>query len=193
MKLLLIQPPVQDFYDTDIRLQPIGLAYLKAAVKKHLPDIQVLIRDYHHNQSRRTIPLPKELSYLKDYYARDDKSPFSSFHHYYHFGADFETIAEEIASEKPDLVGISALFSLYYREALQCADAIKRRSATPILLGGSQVSAMPVFMLSQPSVDFVDRGRRGTAARRVLNGPQNRQRFPENPGTWLQKKRSLFF
>ncbi len=39
MRVLLIQPPVEDFYDTDVRLQPIGLCYLKAAVNKHLPDI----------------------------------------------------------------------------------------------------------------------------------------------------------
>jgi hypothetical protein len=43
MKVLLIQPPVQDFYDTDVRLQPVGLCYLKAAVNKHLPDVQVII------------------------------------------------------------------------------------------------------------------------------------------------------
>ncbi|MGH7855164.1 MAG: hypothetical protein ACREP3_17070, partial [Candidatus Binatia bacterium] len=47
LKVLLIQPPVQDFYDTDVRLQPIGLCYLKAAVKKHLPDIDVVVKDYH--------------------------------------------------------------------------------------------------------------------------------------------------
>ena len=29
MKVLLVQPPVQDFCDTDVRLQPIGLAYPK--------------------------------------------------------------------------------------------------------------------------------------------------------------------
>ena len=27
MKVLLIQPPVQDFYDTDVRLQPIVLPH----------------------------------------------------------------------------------------------------------------------------------------------------------------------
>ena len=37
MRVLLIQPPVEDFYDTDVRLQPIGLCYLKAAVNAHLP------------------------------------------------------------------------------------------------------------------------------------------------------------
>ena len=35
MKIPLIQPPIQDFYQTSIRTQPIGLAYL-AASSKHM-------------------------------------------------------------------------------------------------------------------------------------------------------------
>jgi len=158
MKVLLFQPPVEDFYNTDIRLQPIGLAYLKAAALRELPGISVTIKDYHHGRGRRTIPLPREFAYLKDYYSKDDKSPFSTFHHYYHFGADFDTIAEEVAREKPDLVGIAALFAPYHREVLRCAEAIKKRSPVPILLGGAQVSAMPDMMLAHPAVDFVIQG-----------------------------------
>ena len=158
MKVLLLQPPVQDFYNTDIRLQPIGLAYLKAAARKFLPEVSVTIKDYHHGWGRRTIPLPRELTYLKDYYSKDDKSPFSTFHHYYHFGADFDMIAEEVAKEKPDLVGIASLFAPYHREVLHCAEAIKKRFPVPILLGGSQVSAMPEAMLVHPAIDFVIQG-----------------------------------
>lgn len=33
MKVLLIQPPVQDFYDTNVRLEPIGPCHLKATIK----------------------------------------------------------------------------------------------------------------------------------------------------------------
>ena len=68
MKLILLQPPIEDFYETDVRLQPIGLCYLKAAVKKHLPEIQVLVKDYHQGWGRRTIPVPRELAYLRDFY-----------------------------------------------------------------------------------------------------------------------------
>ena len=66
MKVLLIQPPVQDFYDTDLRLQPIGLGYLKAAVQKHLPDVEVFIKDYHAGCGRKTIAVPRELQYLTE-------------------------------------------------------------------------------------------------------------------------------
>jgi len=77
MRVLLIQPPVQDFYDTDVRLQPIGLCYLKAAIAKHLPGIDVIVRDYHGGAGRKTVPIPKELRYLTDYYGTADKSDLS--------------------------------------------------------------------------------------------------------------------
>src|SRR5262249_1880773 len=103
MKLLLIQPPVQDFYDTDVRLQPVGLCYLKAAVNKHLPEVEVIIKDFHGGRGRTTVKIPKELQYLTDYYHYADKSPFSTFHQYYHFGLGFDQIETEIANIRPDV------------------------------------------------------------------------------------------
>ena len=158
MKILLIQPPIQDFYDTDIRLQPLGLCMLKAAAKKFLPRIQVIVRDYHQGYGRKTIPLPGELSYLREYFKYPDASPFSTFFHYYHFGAPFEKIGKDVAHEKPDLVGISSLFSPYHREALACAREIKKHLNVPILMGGSHVSAAPLSELSDPNVDFIVQG-----------------------------------
>ena len=92
MRVLLIQPPVQDFYDTEVRLQPIGLCYLKAAVEKHLPDLKVVIKDFHGGSGRKTVPIPRELRYLAEYYPVADQSPFSTFHRYYHFGKAFDDL-----------------------------------------------------------------------------------------------------
>lgn len=155
MKIVLLQPPVQDFYDTDIRLQPLGLCYLKAALMKYCPDDQVVVRDFHHGWGRRTVAVPKELRYLKSFYSQVNQSPFSSFCHYYHFGADYQTIASEVARLTPDLIGISALFSPYYREVLACAAAIKTRVNVPIVVGGGQASCCPELMLGDPHVDFI--------------------------------------
>jgi radical SAM superfamily enzyme YgiQ (UPF0313 family) len=158
MRILLIQPPVQDFYNTPIRLQPLGLCMLKAAAKRFLPHIHVSVRDYHQGYGRKTIPLPAELSYLREYFKYPDTSPFSIFFHYYHFGASFEEIAKGVTNAKPDMVGISSLFSPYHREALACAHEIKKRLNIPVLMGGSHVSAAPLSVLSDPSVDFIIRG-----------------------------------
>jgi len=139
-------------------LQPLGLCYLKAAVKKFLPEIRIVVKDFHHGWGRRTISLPDELVYLRDYYSWSDRSPFSSFYHYYHFGAFFETVGEDVARQKPDLVGISSLFSPYYREVLQCAEEIKKRIRVPILVGGPHVSTAPLQMLRDANIDFIIRG-----------------------------------
>ncbi|MGH7845261.1 MAG: B12-binding domain-containing radical SAM protein, partial [Candidatus Binatia bacterium] len=111
MKVVLIQPPVQDLYDTDVRLQPIGLCYLKAAANRYLPKVNVVVKDYHRGFGRKTVAIPKPLQYLSDYYPVADKSPFSTFHQYYHFGQSFDAIEAELAEMKPDLVGISSLFT----------------------------------------------------------------------------------
>ena len=158
MKVLLVQPPVQDFYDTDVRLQPIGLAYLKAAVQSHLPDIDISIKDYHGGCGRRTVAIPKELRYLSDYYAVDDSSPFSTFHRYYHFGKSFDDIENEIAALHPDVVGISSLFTPYFREALEVAARVKKRTRAIVVVGGSHASAVPESLLASPHVDYVIRG-----------------------------------
>ncbi len=156
-RLLLIQPPIQDFYETEMRLQPIGLAYLKAAVRTKLPHWEVRILDFHRGWGRRTVALPSELEYLAEYYPWADKSPFSTFHQYFHFGASFDEIARQVAEARPDLVGISCLFSPYYREALQTARAVKAAMDVPVIVGGSHVSALPESILASPEVDFVIR------------------------------------
>src|SRR5262245_12898372 len=143
MKVLLIQPPVQDFYDTDVRLQPIGLCYLKATVKKHLPDVEVVIKRYTAGSGRTTGAMPTALLYLTDYYSVSDKSPFSTFHQYYHFGKSFDEIESEIAEIRPDVVGIASLFTPYYREVLEVAARVKKRLDVPVIVGGSHASAIP--------------------------------------------------
>ena len=175
MKVLLVQPPVQDFYDTDVRLQPIGLAYLKAAIRKHLPDIDVTIQDYHSGCGRQTVPVPKELRYLTEYYPVADKSPFSTFHQYYHFGKSFDQIESEIAALKPDVVGISCLFTPYYREALEVAARVKKRANAIVVMGGSHASAVPESLLASPHVDYVIRGEGEKPFVEFLGAIQNQQ------------------
>ena len=158
MRIVLVQPPVQDFYDTDVRLQPIGLCYIKAAVKKYLPQVEVIIKDYHRGFGRRTAPIPQALKYLSAYYPVADQSPFSTFHQYYHFGRSFDDIEVEMAAMKPDVVGISCLFTPYYREALEIARRVKKRLDVPVIVGGSHASAAPESLLSSADVDYVIRG-----------------------------------
>lgn len=193
MKVLLIQPPVQDFYDTDVRLQPIGLAYLKAAVKKHLPDIDIRIEDFHGGCGRKTVPIPKELRYLCDFYFGADQSPFSTFHRYYHFGKSFDEIESEIAGLKPDVVGISSLFTPYFREALEVAARVKKRSNAIVVMGGSHASAVPESVLASPHVDYVIRGEGEKPFVEFLRATQNQARVEEIPNLAYKRNGELVF
>ncbi|HZD39433.1 MAG TPA: radical SAM protein, partial [Terriglobales bacterium] len=123
-----------------------------------LPEVEVLIKDYHAGHGRKTVSIPRELRYLREFYPVADVSPFSAFYQYYHFGSSFEAIENDIALIKPDIVGISSLFTPYYREALEVAARVKRRVNGPVVVGGSHASAAPASLLASPHVDFVVRG-----------------------------------
>src|SRR5713226_2558052 len=193
MKVVLIQPPVQDFYDTDVRLQPIGLCYLKAAVNKHLPDVEVIIRDYHGGCGRKTVKIPKELQYLTDYYSVADQSPFSTFHQYYHFGKSFDEIEAEIAEINPDVVGISSLFTPYYREALEVAARVKKRLNIPVVMGGSHASAVPESLLASPYVDYVIRGEGEKPFVGLLHSLRGGSQISDVPNLGYKKNDQLCF
>ena len=193
MKVVLVQPPIQDFYDTDVRLQPIGLCYLKAAVKKWVPGAEVIIKDYHHGFGRKTVTLPSALHYLSAYYPVADKSPFSAFHQYYHFGQPFDAIEAELAEIKPDVVGISSLFTPYYREALEVASRVKAKLAVPVIVGGSHASAAPASLLSSQDVDYVIRGEGERAFVEFLRYLQGQESLGQVPNLVYKRAGQLRF
>ena len=153
MKILLIQPPIQDFYRTSIRTQPIGLAYLAASLLSH--DHKVEILDCQ-TEKKKNIPIPPELSYLKDFYPFHDRSPFKLYTGFYHFGMNWGEIQKEIKKSGADVFGISSSFTPYHGEALEVARIIKEWDKSKIVvMGGSHVSGDPAGVLKNPFVDYI--------------------------------------
>ncbi|MGZ3569836.1 MAG: B12-binding domain-containing radical SAM protein [Thermodesulfobacteriota bacterium] len=153
MKILLIQPPIQEFYQTSIRTQPIGLAYLAASLKRNGHEVEILDCQ---TEKRKPIPIPPELFYLKNFYPFNDRSPFKLYTGYYHFGMGWEEIGQRIKNSKADAFGISSSFTPYYGEALKIAEIIKNWDRKKIVaMGGAHVSCDPERVLKSPFVDFV--------------------------------------
>lgn len=153
MKILLIQPPIQDFYQTSIRTQPIGLAYLAASLQTYGHEVEILDCQ---TEKRRSIPIPPELSYLRDFYPFNDRSPFKLYSGYYHFGMGWEEIRKKIEDSKADVFGISSNFTPYHGEALEIARIIKEWDKKNIVVkGGAHVSCDPDGVLKSPFVDYV--------------------------------------
>ena len=110
-------------------------------------------------QQSRILDLPDEMSYLRPYYDKPDRSPFALFHHYKHFGYSFETIVQHVEAVRPFLVGISSLFTAYSAEAIHTAEAIKVQNPDcKIVMGGHHPTELPAQVMASPAVDFVLRG-----------------------------------
>jgi radical SAM superfamily enzyme YgiQ (UPF0313 family) len=152
MKILLIQPPVRDFYQTSIRTQPIGLAYLAASLKRMGHEVEILDCQ---TEKKKSIPIPAELSYLKDFYPLNDRSPFKLYSGYYRFGMGWEEFRKKIENSKADVFGISSSFTPYHGEALEIARIIKEWDRKKIVvMGGAHVSCDPEGVLRSSFVDY---------------------------------------
>jgi radical SAM superfamily enzyme YgiQ (UPF0313 family) len=147
-QVLLIQPPVEDFYSTDCRTQPAGLVYIASAIKKKFAKLDVVIYDALSTGKKRSIALPEEFSYLKKYYGFIDKSPFRLFHQYFRFGKTNVEMAQDLKNLHPFLIGISSLFSPYYRQSLEAAGICRELfPQAKIVFGGSHATSAPESLL----------------------------------------------
>jgi anaerobic magnesium-protoporphyrin IX monomethyl ester cyclase len=180
MKVLLIQPPVRDFYQTRIRTQPIGLAYLAASLR--LQGFETTILDCQTGR-QRSIPLPPQFSHLHEIYPSDDRSPFRLYSSFYHFGMGWEEIRREIDAFKPAAVGIASLFTPYHGEALEVARIVKEGDPFRIvIMGGPHVSGDPEGVLNSGLVDYVVLGEGEVRFPRLLKAIQEKRLVKDMEG-----------
>ncbi|MEW6670083.1 MAG: radical SAM protein [Thermodesulfobacteriota bacterium] len=134
MRVLLIQPPLEDFYTTAIRLYPLGLTYA-AAVLRRL-GVAVGILDCLNPLKKHPLPLPPDFGHLKPFFQQD---PFL-FKRYYRFGISEAAVVRAIEKFAPDLIGISSQFSAYFSSVARLAAVIKAHADVPVFIGGNHAS-----------------------------------------------------
>ncbi|MCP3925950.1 MAG: B12-binding domain-containing radical SAM protein [Desulfobacterales bacterium] len=157
MKILLIQPPVRDFYFTKKRSIPYGLLTIAQALKD--ASINVSLLDCLATKKSKDIPWPNDFSYLKPFYGTKDTTPFSLFSTYTHYGYSYQHIRELIKRSGADVFGISSLFTAYANEAIEITKIIKDINKDHItIVGGHHPTTLPDEVLSEKSVDFIIRG-----------------------------------
>ncbi|MCX7856624.1 MAG: cobalamin-dependent protein [Deltaproteobacteria bacterium] len=180
MKLLLVQPPIEDFYNTPIRSYPLGLIYLATKVKDFY---EVKIVDLRKGKKPKKSENP--FQELSQYYKEDTYSPFSLFRRYGRYGLAEETIESLIKSEKPDVLCISSLFSAYVGEVIRIAKMAKKIKGDMITIcGGHNATAVPHVLLREGCIDYVIRGEGETPLLELLCSLENRRlkRIKELPG-----------
>ena len=179
--ILLIQPPIRDFYLTAKRTIPYGLACIASALMDS--GFAVSILDGLATSKSRIRELPQELRYLQPYYGRPDRSPFALFHHYRHYGYSFDTIGKRAGESGAFLVGISSLFTPYVGEAIRTAEVVKAcLPEAKVVLGGHHPSAMPESVMASAAVDFVIRGEGEVAMPLLATALSEGSRYDAIPG-----------
>ncbi len=151
LKILLIQPPVEDFYFTPHRSSTLGLKTLAKVWTERGHNCQVL-NCTMEKPLKKQISLPESLSYLNPYLVKLDKDMQSTswFTRYYRFGPSIESCVEEIIKTKPDVVAVSAFAWSYAdntRKLLERLKAIRQKQSVSFLLvtGGPGVTVMPEY------------------------------------------------
>ena len=150
MKILLIQPPLEDFYTTPIRLYPLGLLYTAKVFQ--LNGVEVRILDCLNPLKRRRIPLPPAFGYLEPFLR---ENPYF-FKGYYRFGIEEEKVLAKIRAFDPDAVGISSQFTAYFKSVADVAAAIKAHFDLPVFIGGNHATVSADKILARcPHIDRV--------------------------------------
>ena len=154
--ILLIQPPIYDFYLTQKRTIPYGLLSIAGALEKE--NFSVALCDGLATRRVRKMPIPHEMAYLEKYFL-PDTSPFALFHGFKRFGYDEGHIGKMARDSGAKLIGISSLFTPYHDYALNVAAEVKRFCPNALIVfGGHHPTHFPEKTLAHPAVDFVIRG-----------------------------------
>jgi anaerobic magnesium-protoporphyrin IX monomethyl ester cyclase len=161
--VVLVQPPIRDFYLTKKRTIPYGLARIAACLCQ--AGYSVAIVDALATRRSRPLTWPEPLSDLEPLYGPPDLSPFALFRGFKHFGRSHRYVARQVTSYQPRVVGISSLFSAYADQALACLRAIREQAARTqkelpaIVFGGHHATTFAAELLDEnPTLDFVIRG-----------------------------------
>lgn len=155
--ILLVQPPIRDFYLTAKRTIPYGLACIASSLQN--AGFSVEIFDALATSKSRKLQIPEEMAYLNEYYGKEDISPFALFNNFKHFGYGYERIGKEAAKSGAWLVGISSLFTPYAAYALKTAEAVKAfNPSCKTVIGGHHPTALAESVMENRAVDYAIRG-----------------------------------
>jgi len=153
MKISLINPPIEDFYVTGIRRQPLGLLYIAATLKAAGYNPSLL---NCHSGKKSVMTLPTEFSYLESYFNNHDSKLRFPYKNYTHYGMSWQEIERQIKNLKSDIYFISSLFTTYYRETERIIEIIRKFSKNSyIAVGGYHASLYPEYYLNDTGADFV--------------------------------------
>jgi len=153
MKITLINPPIEDFYVTGIRRQPLGLLYIAAVMKAAGYNPSLL---NCHSGKKNILEFPAEFNYLKEYINNTDPGLSFPYKNYTHYGMSWQEIETRIKNTDSDIYFISSLFTTYHSETERVIEIIHKYAKSALIaVGGYHPSLYPEFLLNNTGADFI--------------------------------------
>ena len=184
--ILLVQPPIEDFYLTKKRTLPYGLCSIAGSLTSHGYNVEIF--DALAINKVKIMEWPQEFEYLRPFYGKHDGSAFSLFHDYKHFGYSFEHIGKIARDKQPFLIGISSLFTAYFDSVIKTAKAIKKFLPNcTIVIGGHHPTQLPGAAMECSQIDYIIRGEGETSMPMLVNALRGNTNLDEVPGIVFRK------
>jgi len=155
--LLLIQPPIEDFYETRVRAEPMGLMSLASVLLRS--GISVALLDGRGRGGQRTVQAPSVLREAASYSVPGDRSPFRLWGAYRRFGLEDEQIIEHVHELNPRVIGVSLSMTPYAPTVFRLIHSIRDAGPDiPVIVGGHHATAFPEDTLARSDINVVVRG-----------------------------------
>lgn len=189
-KVLLISPPVFDFYFTPARCEPLGLLYIRESLNK-ISDVKVLIYDSLLSKRKKQQQWPEEFHYLKEIYKKD-LSAFSLFSSYKRFGDSFNKIVAYVEKEKPSMIAISSMFTPYHDDVERLIKEIKKKVNIEVAVGGWAVEAEKEKLFEKSAADYFVLGAGEISLTALVTARKNNNDISKVKGIIYRKENSIY-
>lgn len=132
VRILLIQPPLI-LHKTDIRQfgHPIGLGYIASFLRQNGYEVAILDTTIYNIKGLKC-------------------------GEWVHYGMDWNNIKERVSDYRPNIIGISSMFTSQANSLHKTAQGIKGVSENIVIVaGGAHPTALPYEVLSDNNIDYV--------------------------------------
>lgn len=142
MKILLIQPPLHDFYATPHRTNALGLHLAAKMLTQAGHEAEVI--NFPLLPGGREVPLPDGLDYLKPYIVPGEKGPVSGLNRFQRFGPAASEACGLMESRNADLIVLGLFAWAFGEDLFELAREYKKRNPTrPLGIAGAGFTAAP--------------------------------------------------
>jgi len=168
---------------------PLGIAYLARVLENNNYAVEVmdafqegLLEDSLHEETEDAIRVSKGMF-------RKNKFKESSFsQEAFYVGVNMSEILKRIKKAKPNLVGLSCIFSSQFLMILEIAKAIKKQHPSQkIIVGGSHVTVSPKETLMNDNVDYIMIGEGEESFLEFIRRMEKNEPIDDIPGLGFKK------